>query len=60
VFYSVRRRDGVLCLVKRLVTYSSPRRDVLHVFDDRAGITNWIRFGIWLLVGIRFYRYMDS
>jgi hypothetical protein len=47
---------AVLCAVKRLSLIPVLGVMCCTYLMTELGITNWIRFGIWLLVGIRFYR----
>ena len=47
---------AVLCLVKRLSLIPVLGVMCCTYLMTELGITNWIRFGIWLLIGIRFYR----
>ena len=45
----------VLCVVKRLTLIPVLGIMFCTYLMTELGITNWIRFGIWLLVGIAVY-----
>jgi amino acid transporter len=56
VFFAFAVVMTVLCVVKRLSLIPVLGVMCCTYLMTELGITNWIRFGIWLLVGIRFYR----